>query len=505
MTLQAMFDQGIALHQQGNLADAERIYGEVLRQQPNHFGALHLLGVIAIDAGQPEQGINLIRKAIGLNANVAGAHSNLAKALLDLSRPQEALASLDEAIALEPGSAVAHNNRGKALLDLKRPEDALASFDQAIALEPDSAMLHNNRGKALLDLKRPEGALASFDNALSLERSFPEAWNNRAYALIALCCWKEVEEACRMALSLKPDFADAWTNLGFALNELERWDEAVVACRNAVRLMPGEFDAWNALGYALIALCCWEEAEEASRKALALKSDYREAWINLSRALDAQNRRVEASEAARRADALKPILRGQSDLFQANGRKLHEAINRLVTEAKTNWATFTLEVEQIRALHRIIMHELQLNPGEYRKKSVAIIKRPQLPPPCRDVPALMEEMCRYVNTNWTLRDSIHLGAFVLWRLAWIHPFDDGNGRIARAVCNAILCIKNASSLPAAESFVEALAEKRSAEYAEYITCLIHADETYSKTQNIGQATRRVEQWLDPLAREYLKA
>jgi Flp pilus assembly protein TadD len=46
IALQAKFNQGVALHQEGRLAEAERIYGEVLRQQPNHFDALHLLGVL---------------------------------------------------------------------------------------------------------------------------------------------------------------------------------------------------------------------------------------------------------------------------------------------------------------------------------------------------------------------------------------------------------------------------------------------------------------------------
>ena len=115
----------------------------------------------------------------------------------------------------------------------------------------------------------------------------------------------------------------------------------------------------------------------------------------------------------------------------------------------------------------------------------------------------MDDMCRYVNANWNLRNPIHLGAFVLWRLVWIHPFDDGNKRIARAVCSAVLCIKNASPLPATKSFVEAITEKR-AIYAGYITSLNHAYDTYSQTQNFDQATRHVEQWLEPLAKEYFK-
>ena len=84
MALQAKFKQGMALHQQGKLADAERFYGEVLQQQPNHFDALHLLGVIALQTRRTERAVELIRRAIGLNAKVAAAHSNLGIALRDL-------------------------------------------------------------------------------------------------------------------------------------------------------------------------------------------------------------------------------------------------------------------------------------------------------------------------------------------------------------------------------------------------------------------------------------
>src|SRR5215467_1172120 len=103
--LQAKLNQGMALHRQGKLADAERCYGEVLQWQPNHFDALHLLGVIAHQTRRTEQGVDLIKRAIGLNPNVAEAHNNLGNALRDLQRPAEALASYDKAIALKPDYA----------------------------------------------------------------------------------------------------------------------------------------------------------------------------------------------------------------------------------------------------------------------------------------------------------------------------------------------------------------------------------------------------------------
>jgi protein O-GlcNAc transferase len=189
--LQARFEQGLALHRQGKLAEAERVYGEVLQRQPNHFIALQLLGVIAVQTRRTMRGVELIKKAIALNAKVPGAHYNLANALRDLNRPEEALASYDKAIALQPGFAEAFSNRGNALWSLNRREEALASYDKAIALKPDSAEAHINRGNALRNLDRPAEALASYEKAISLKPDAAEAHNNRGNVLRSLGRSKE--------------------------------------------------------------------------------------------------------------------------------------------------------------------------------------------------------------------------------------------------------------------------------------------------------------------------
>jgi protein O-GlcNAc transferase len=209
VALQAKFEQAVALHQQQKLADAERIYRQVLQQQPNHFGALHHLGVIALDTQRTEQGADLIRKAIGLNATVGIAHCSLGKALLDLKRPKEALASCDKAIALAPDLAMAHNNRGKALFDLRCLQDAVASYDEAITLKPDFAMAHANRGAALSEQKRSAEALASYDKAIALEPNFAEAYYNRGKALDNLQRYDEAFFAYEKAYAIRPNLTGA--------------------------------------------------------------------------------------------------------------------------------------------------------------------------------------------------------------------------------------------------------------------------------------------------------
>jgi Fic family protein len=54
----------------------------------------------------------------------------------------------------------------------------------------------------------------------------------------------------------------------------------------------------------------------------------------------------------------------------------------------------------------------------------------------------MSELCMYLNTEWDGGDMFHLGAYALWRLAAIHPFEDGNGRVARSLCFALMRAKD---------------------------------------------------------------
>jgi tetratricopeptide (TPR) repeat protein len=278
----AKFNQGLALHQQGKVADAARIYSEVLQQQPNHFDALHLLGVIAAQTSKTELAVELITKAVRLNAKVAAAHSNLGIALLHLKRPAEALASYDTAIALKPDFAEAHYNRGIALRDLQRPGEALASYDTAIALKSDNTEAHYNRGNALRDLKRPEDALASYDKAIALRPDHADAFNNRGAALLDLKRPAEALASCDKAIGLKPGHADAHNNRGNALRDLQRPEEALASHDKAIVLKPDFAQAHYNRGIALTELRRSEEALASYDKAIALKPDYADAHWNQS-------------------------------------------------------------------------------------------------------------------------------------------------------------------------------------------------------------------------------
>ena len=73
-------------------------------------------------------------------------------------------------------------------------------------------------------------------------------------------------------------------------------------------------------------------------------------------------------------------------------------------------------------------------------------------------------MCDYVNERWAEMSAVHLCAYVLWKLNWIHPFSDGNGRTARAVAYVVLSAKLDSLLPGAPTIPEQIAGDKAPYY-----------------------------------------
>ena len=89
-----------------------------------------------------------------------------------------------------------------------------------------------------------------------------------------------------------------------------------------------------------------------------------------------------------------------------------------------------------------------------------------IPPHFRDVLNLMDRFFSVVHENWEILDHpTMLPACALWRLNWIHPFVEGNGRTARAACYYLLCLKQGQLLPGKKIVPERIREDRKPYYA----------------------------------------
>ncbi|HEX8622937.1 MAG TPA: Fic family protein [Allosphingosinicella sp.] len=147
-----------------------------------------------------------------------------------------------------------------------------------------------------------------------------------------------------------------------------------------------------------------------------------------------------------------------------NAVRQFDAVLDLIDSVERDERPFKLRVSAIQHLHRLAMEGMSRYAGNWRPGPVRIGQSKHVPPREHQVAALMEEMCDWVNDNWSTRTALELSAYVMWRLNWIHPFDDGNGRTSRAVAYLVLCARTKARLPGRITIPELIAQNKGPYY-----------------------------------------
>ena len=253
-------NQALALHQQGQLGQAELLYRQVLANNASHVVALNLLGMLLNQTSRSLQALQPLTTAVQLEPDYAQAWNNMGLALRKLERYEESAQSYENAVRLNPGYVEAWINYANVLRNLQRYQDAVAACCYALRINPESAHALNTQGAALNDLGRHEEALPC------LSRS----------------------------VSLRPEFANAYFNLGEALSGLRRYHESLPLYEKAIQHDPGNVVAWNNQGLAKSELQLHEDAVRCYRQALSINPLYLQAHLNLGASLMDLNRLEEA-------------------------------------------------------------------------------------------------------------------------------------------------------------------------------------------------------------------
>jgi len=136
-------------------------------------------------------------------------------------------------------------------------------------------------------------------------------------------------------------------------------------------------------------------------------------------------------------------------------------------------------------LNHVAVANIAQQGGRFRKEPIFVGNH--IPPHHRDVPELMDQFFSLIHENWTINDNpTGLAAYALWRLNWIHPFVEGNGRTARAACYYLICMKAERLLPGRKIVPERIRENR----APYYAALRSADQAWEQGQyNITNLTQ----------------
>lgn len=137
-------------------------------------------------------------------------------------------------------------------------------------------------------------------------------------------------------------------------------------------------------------------------------------------------------------------------------------------------STSRLKISHLLILNRVVLEGIHGFAGTFRSTPIKISGSDHVPPDPTQVPIFIEDFCEYVNSNRN-KSAIHLAAYALWRLNWIHPFADGNGRTARIVSYMLLCNGLGFRVPGTKTIPEQIAENK----APYYRALEEADHAFS--------------------------
>lgn len=169
-----------------------------------------------------------------------------------------------------------------------------------------------------------------------------------------------------------------------------------------------------------------------------------------------------------------PLLRAQREA--ENGLRQFDLGLAMVEDAVAKGEAFKLRPSSVLALHREALQGLSPYAGNWRPAGVRIQGSIHEPVEAFQVPELIEDMCDYVNAHREDRAAVHLAAYVMWRLNWIHPFTDGNGRTSRIVSYIVLCTALKSVLRGKNTIPDQIVDNRKP----YFDALEAADRAWSQ-------------------------
>ena len=271
-------ETAMRFHNEGRLSEAESIYRQILKAEPDQPQALHLLGLIAHQMGRSDIAVDLIGRSITIDPKYTEAYGNLGLVTMALGNLDEAVLIFQKALALDPDYAEANANLGLVLQNSGKLDEAIESYQKALEIRPDFVEALINLGNVYKEQNELNDAVDSYNKALAVNPDFAGAYCNLGMALKALGQIEKARASFDKAITLEPDLAEAHHGLGLVYQIMENSDRAIASIQRAISLKPDFADAYNDLGLAFKSQGKIDEAAEQIDLALSFEPN-RAGWL----------------------------------------------------------------------------------------------------------------------------------------------------------------------------------------------------------------------------------
>ena len=244
----------IELHKAGRLSEADELYRRILDRQPDHFDALHLLGVVSHQRGEHEEAVELIGRAIENDPAAFPALNNLGLAYQALNKLDAARGCFEKALSLQPGYFEAHKNLAAVLQSQGDLDTAAIELRKVLSLRPDFVDAHYNLGNVYRQQRKLDEAATCYRSALSLNPELAAAHFSLAQVLEQQGTVAEALAQYHEALAFDPRLAEAHSGLASVLQDQGLVDEAIASYRTALSLKPDYVEARWQMAMSRLAL-----------------------------------------------------------------------------------------------------------------------------------------------------------------------------------------------------------------------------------------------------------
>ncbi len=266
-SIASLYQQAYVLHRNGQFAEAEALYKQVIALQENHADAHHMLGLVCYQTNRTTEAIEHISKALSIAPRLLDYLNNLGLALRANKQAEDALKSFQQAILLQPKDLDVQLNIANTLLELQRFEEA-ATYYRRVLKAQNRQDLRSALAHCLSNLGNQAHAAAQYARA---ESYFLEAivhtntdaafYYNLGNAQRELGKPAEAAKQYLKAIQYAPDDADAYNNLGNVQRELGQLDLAIASYEQALKINPKLYHAKVHLIHQRQHICDWDNLD----------------------------------------------------------------------------------------------------------------------------------------------------------------------------------------------------------------------------------------------------
>ncbi|MBF0194731.1 MAG: tetratricopeptide repeat protein, partial [Magnetococcales bacterium] len=305
LTIDEAYKQALEHYNGGHFEKVDQICTSITKAAPNYIDAINLHGVVAQKYNLYDHAVELFKRAIAINDNIAQLHSNLGLSLFKLGRYDEAISSLNTAITITPDYTDAHFNLALVFEAQNRWDEAILSYQKVISNRVDFAS-HFNIGVIYQAQGKLEEAINHFKKVIEIKADFVDAYLNLANILNKQGKFEKSYLIYKQAVIVNPNDTDANYNFGVAQQRHKEFTAATNSYKKAIANKPDFAQAHYNLGIVLEAQNLLEAAISSYKQAIAIKPDYVDANYNLGVVLQKQDKLSQAITTYKKVITLNP-------------------------------------------------------------------------------------------------------------------------------------------------------------------------------------------------------